>query len=65
MPKEKVAEAFVVGICCEYCDKFNTGSCPVVTADPWSRWKDYCGEFRKKGKTILQVIKEEGMNNLG
>lgn len=33
--------------CCVICEKFETGDCPVSSADPWSKYKNYCSEFKK------------------
>lgn len=33
------------GVCCQYCVHFETIECPVRTAAPWSRWKNWCNEY--------------------
>lgn len=33
------------GVCCEYCTKCEKDACPIQTASPWSRWKDFCSAF--------------------
>jgi len=53
--KERFADELdnklVEGVCCDLCEKFETDRCPVKNADPWSRHKDYCGEFEpEEGK---------------
>jgi hypothetical protein len=50
------------GVCCAYCGKFQTGACPVQTASPWSRWKDFCGEYTPNpdepyALTIAEAVK--------
>jgi hypothetical protein len=35
----------VIGVCCAYCRHFDKPACPVKQASPWSRFKDFCGEY--------------------
>jgi hypothetical protein len=53
-----VAGALVEGICCEHCVFFEHPLCPVSSADPWSRHKDYCGNFKSNctGMGVLDTI---------
>jgi len=39
----------VEGICCDLCKKFSTKRCPVLTADPWSRFQGFCHEYEPNG----------------
>jgi len=39
--------------CCEFCIKLEKPACPVKSADPWSRWGNYCNEFESKQSHIL------------
>ena len=55
------------GVCCAYCVKFETGACPVRTASPWSRWKDFCGEYTPNpdepcALTIAEAVKVNTSN---
>ena len=34
------------GVCCQYCQHFETSECPVQTASPWSRWGNWCSEYQ-------------------
>lgn len=44
----------IKGVCCAYCLKFEKRACPVKTADPWRKWRDYCGQY-EKNKTIPEA----------
>lgn len=35
-------------MCCDCCTKMETKECPLVSASPWSRYGNYCNEFRRK-----------------
>ena len=50
----------VEGVCCAYCAKFNTAQCPIITANNWSRWKNFCNEYesQKEGK-VLEMFSVE------
>jgi hypothetical protein len=50
-PSGPTVEKIKSGVCCEYCVKHEVaGDCPVIHADPWSRFRNYCNEFIKKEK---------------
>lgn len=46
----------VQGVCCQYCLKFEEHSCPVKTASPWSRWKNYCSEYAPNNKEYPEAL---------
>jgi hypothetical protein len=47
--ESKLPEGMVLDVCCDLCRKFeDIDCCPVNTASPWSRHKDYCGAFVSK-----------------
>ena len=49
----------IVGICCEYCIKFESGDCPVINADSWSRHKNFCSEFENgEGDNIKEAFEQ-------
>lgn len=57
------------GVCCEYCAKIETPACPVQTASPWNRWKDFCGEYtpnlnEPSALTIEEAVKRTASNEL-
>jgi hypothetical protein len=37
---------YLKGVCCEFCRKVRTEECPVESAAPWSRWKNWCSEYQ-------------------
>ena len=55
-------DGLVDGISCEYCKHNEAMTCPVVEADNWSRWKNFCSEFQnekfKLNEIIPEIIKE-------
>jgi len=38
------------GVCCQYCEHFESRDCPVGAASPWSRWRDFCGKYEPNKK---------------
>ena len=38
------------GVCCQYCKHFEQNECPVKTASPWSRWKNWCNCYEPNPK---------------
>lgn len=41
------------GKCCEYCTKHEQPECPVKSAEPWSRWRNFCSEFEGNEKAAM------------
>lgn len=41
----KIEEIKKIEKCCGICKKFEKSNCPVHSANPWSKWKNYCNEF--------------------
>lgn len=33
------------GVCCGFCLKLEERACPVLDADPWSLWQNFCSEY--------------------
>jgi hypothetical protein len=34
------------GVGCIYCDKYESKRCPIISASPWSKYKNFCSEYR-------------------
>lgn len=49
---------YIGSVCCEYCKHFEKKTCPIKSADNWSRW-DYCNHFRSfiHNRTIPEILK--------
>jgi len=52
---------YLKGVCCELCQHVRTDNCPVESAAPWSRWYDWCGNYRPnpeiaEAKSIEQAV---------
>jgi len=33
------------GVCCQFCLHYETKACPIKTAGPWSRHRDFCSAY--------------------
>lgn len=45
------------GICCEFCKKQESSLCPIESASPWSRWKNFCNEFEDEEGDLYDRIR--------
>jgi hypothetical protein len=52
------------GVCCEFCRKKETDECPVTSASPWSRWKNFCSEYEKGNHLDALTIREAVTNEI-
>ena len=48
-------EPILNGVCCAFCADFEKKECPVVTASPWSRWSNFCSEYKRDAKDALSL----------
>lgn len=46
----------LLGVCCQYCVKFETKECPVKTASPWSRWHSFCNEYKPNSEKFGEAV---------
>ena len=51
------------GVCCAYCLRFETSRCPIKTAEPWSRWQNWCNAYEpdtdlEEAKSIIEAMSE-------
>ena len=56
-PLNKKENEVIDGVCCEFCTRMEGGGCPVITANPWSRWKNFCSEFSNVDSESITEIK--------
>jgi hypothetical protein len=52
----------VIGVCCAYCRHYERPACPVKTADPWSKFKDFCGEYVPSEHNNAALTLREGFS---
>lgn len=45
MNLKKLIGGIMNRICCQNCEKHEKPECPVKTADPWSRYGNWCNEY--------------------
>ena len=59
-----MTEYYIDGICCELCRKKLGGLCPVETAQAWSAFSDFCGQFQSKdGSRVIDILTKKLQGN--
>ena len=54
--------AIVEGVCCAYCTNRDTEQCPVINANNWSRWKNFCSEYEPDACIVeAKVLEMKGV----
>ncbi len=53
-----IDETYIDGICCNLCKYEETDQCIVESASSWSRYKNFCSEFKSNGsnRSIREVF---------
>ena len=49
------------GVCCQFCLHYETKACPIKTASPWSRNRDFCSTYEKRPDVQWAVDQEDGI----
>jgi hypothetical protein len=54
-------ECLITGVCCAYCSHFQHPRCPVKTAAPWSKFRQFCADYVPNEHNKVALTLKEGV----